>query len=283
MARTVASGVRRIFPYLVTHPTSVDHATVAKELWQAEASTHAIAPPSQTANGLGVDDAYRIQRINLLRRIAAGETRVGHKIGLTSLAIQKQLGVDQPDFGSLTDRMIIPNGGTIEVDVLIAPRVEAEFAFRIGKRLPKSPTRDELRDAIDGVAIALEVIDSRVVDWKITLVDTIADNASSARMVHGAFREATAALLDSLPASVIELKEGGEVRASGPGSAVMGDPIDSLLWLARSIGDFGDGFEAGDVVIAGAVDAAVPLTEGSLFTATCDGFEDVRLQALARE
>jgi 2-keto-4-pentenoate hydratase len=262
--------------------TSIDHARVAEELRRAEASALAVAPPSETSPGLGVDDAYRIQRINLDRRLAAGETRTGHKIGLTSLAIQQQLGVDQPDFGFITDQMMIPNGGSIAVDALIAPRVEAEFAFRIGKGLPPSPSRGQLVEAIDGVAVALEIIDSRVADWKITLVDTIADNASSARMLHGEFRAATAELLDSLPASVIELDQDGEVRVSGPGSAVMGDPIDSLLWLGQAIGAFGDAFDVGDVVIAGAVAAAVPLVGDATFSATCPGFDTVRLRTTSK-
>jgi 2-keto-4-pentenoate hydratase len=261
----------------VTISTSIDHAHVAADLWRAGSTLDPIAPPSETSPGISVDDAYRIQRINLDRRLAAGETRVGHKIGLTSLAIQQQLGVDRPDFGFITDRMMIENGGTIAVDSLIAPRVEAEFAFRIGKALPASPTRYELRDAINGVAIALEVIDSRVRDWKITLVDTIADNASSARMVHGSFQAATSELLDSLPKLVIVLDQDDETRVSGPGSAVMGDPIDSLLWLAQSIGNFGIAFAAGDVVIAGAVAAAVPLVGGVSFSATCPGFDTVLL------
>ncbi len=257
--------------------SSIDRTRIAGDLRQAESSGHPIPPPSQTTAGLGVDDAYRIQRENLEQRLAAGERRVGHKIGLTSLAIQQQLGVDQPDFGYLTDQMIIENDGSLAVDSLIAPRVEAEFAFRIGKSLPASPSRHELRDAIDGVAVALEVIDSRVADWKITLVDTIADNASSARMVHAAFRPATPDLLDSLPSSVIELDQDGVVQVSGPGSAVMGDPIDSLLWLAQAIGNFGDAFRAGDVVIAGAVAAAISLGAGVSFGASCSGFDTVRL------
>jgi 2-keto-4-pentenoate hydratase len=267
-----------MFPWGVTLPTSIDHAQAAEQLWHAEASKRAIAPLSQTNVGLTVDDAYRIQRINLERRLVDGELQVGHKVGLTSVAIQQQLGVDQPDFGAITDRMMIPDGGSIAVDSLIAPRVEAEFAFRIGSSLPSSPTRDQLRGAIDGVAVALEVIDSRIADWKITLVDTIADNASSARMVHGAFRAATPELLDSLPKLVIELNKDDVVQVSGPGSAVMGDPLDSLLWLASAIGGFGDGFEVGDVVIAGAVAAAVPLVSGVTFSAVCEGFDTVRLE-----
>jgi 2-keto-4-pentenoate hydratase len=257
--------------------SSIDQFRVAEDLRDAEASCRAIDPPSQTTTGLDVDDAYRIQRINLEQRLSAGESQAGHKIGLTSLAIQQQLGVDQPDFGFLTDQMIIENAGSLAVNALIAPRVEAEFAFRIGKTLPASPSRELLREAIDGVAVALEVIDSRVADWKITLVDTISDNASSARMVHGAFQRATSALLDALPASVIELEQDGVMKVSGPGSAVMGDPIDSLLWLAEAIGRFGDAFRVGDVVIAGAVAAAVPLVGGVSFSASCAGFDTVRL------
>ena len=137
-----------------------------------------IPQPSASLPGLTVDDAYRVQSINIARRLAAGERAVGHKIGLTSLAMQQQLGVDQPDFGVITDAMVVPNGGIVDPATYIAPKFEAEFAFQIGAELPPQPTLEQLRAAISGVAVAIELIDSRIADWKITLVDTVADNAS---------------------------------------------------------------------------------------------------------
>lgn len=263
----------------MTPPTTIDHTRLADRLLEAETTQVPIPPLSGQSPELTVDDAYRIQRINLDRRVAAGEARIGHKVGLTSLAMQQQLGVDQPDFGGILEGMLVRNGGSLDVGSLIAPRVEAEFAFRMGATLPASPTREQLRAAIDGVAVALEVIDSRVADWKISLVDTIADNASSARMVHGGFRTATPELLDSLAGSTIVLEKDGELQQSGLGSAVLGDPIESLMWLAQAIGAFGDRFEVGDVVIAGAVAASIPLAAGAGYAAVSEGFETAQLSA----
>ena len=238
-------------------------------------------PPLSTRSSLDAEQAYGVQRVNMARRFAAGERRVGHKVGLTSLAMQQMLGVDQPDFGVLTDRMVVENDGHLDVGELIAPRAEAEFAFRIGASLPPSPTLDQLRDAIDGVAVALEIIDSRIADWKITLVDTIADNASSARIVCGDFVPAEPALLSALPDIVISLGQDGTERGAGPGSAVLGDPLVSLHWLADAIGAYGTGFDKGDVVLAGAVAAAIPLVAGSTFTATATGFAPATVHATA--
>ncbi|WP_157555695.1 2-keto-4-pentenoate hydratase [Microbacterium hominis] len=206
---------------------------------------------------------------------------MGHKVGLTSLAMQRQLGVDQPDFGVITDRMVIPNGGSIDVEDLIAPRLEAEFAFRFASDLPATPTLDELTAGLGGVAVAIEIIDSRVADWRITLVDTVADNASSARIVYGDFEPASEATIAALPSTVITLVQDGQDVASGPGSAVLGDPLTSLHWLASAIGEYGDRFRAGDVVLAGAVAAAVPLTPGSTWEATAEGFRPVSLSSTA--
>lgn len=256
---------------------TIDHSLLADSLRTAELARRAIPPLSTTAPELEVADAYRIQGINLDRRLADGSTRVGHKIGLTSLAIQKQLGVDQPDFGVVLGDMVISNGGELDPAELIAPRIEAEFAFRLGAPLSSTPSRAELVAAIDGVAVALEIIDSRISDWKITLVDTVADNASSARIVLGAFRDSTPELLEALPAATIQLAHDDQTQVSGPGSAVMGDPIDSVLWLAHAIGAFGDAFRVGDVVIAGAVAAAIPLVGGATFTAVSEGFDTARL------
>lgn len=253
---------------------------LADALHEAEQSLSPISPPTSLIPGLTVDDAYRVQRSNLQRRLVAGERIVGRKVGLTSLAMQRQLGVDQPDFGTITDRMVIPDGGVVDMATLIAPKVEAEFAFRVGSDVALGAGRDDLVTAIDGVAVALEIIDSRVQDWRITLPDTVADNASSARMVYGGFRAATPGLLAGLPSQKIQLDRDGVSVAVGPGSAVLGDPLVSLGWLLTAIGAYGDDFRAGDVVLAGAVAASVPLTAGSAWTARASGFPPVRLHSL---
>lgn len=256
-----------------------DAQALAQALRRAEDDGRPIAPPSLTSPGLTVQTAYRIQRHNIEARLAAGERQVGHKVGLTSRAMQQQLGVDQPDFGVLTDRMQIADGGRFDPRTLIAPRIEPEFAFRIGEDLPAGPGLAQLRAAIDGVAVALEIIDSRVADWKIALVDTVADNASSARVVWGEFASADEGMLAALPAREITLRQGGAVVAAGPGSAVLGDPLVSLHWLATAIGAFGERFRAGDRVLAGAVCAAVPLTGDGEWEAGAPGLAPVRFTA----
>lgn len=263
---TLASG---------TIPSELE--ALADALRAAESTRSPIQPPSTLRPGMSLEEAYRIQQLNSRRRIALGERAVGHKVGLTSRAMQQQLGVDQPDFGVIMDRMVIADGGTVRVDELIAPRLEAEFAFRFGSDVSASPSVDELVRALDGVAVAIEVIDSRVADWKIGLVDTVADNASSARIVHGVFVAASERLLETLPATdLVLLRDGSEV-AAGPGSAVLGDPLIALHWLASAIGALEDQFRAGDVVLAGAVAAAVPLTAGSTWEARAEGFPPVTL------
>lgn len=255
-------------------------AQLSAELLQADRSALPVAPLSERHPSLDVDDAYSIQKHGIATKIAQGRTIVGHKIGLTSAAIQKQLGVDQPDFGAITDEMVVPNRGTIALDSLISPRVEAEFAFRLGKDVPTSPSREQLLDAIDGVLIALEIIDSRVADWKITLIDTVADNASSALVVVGEWVEVTGELLASLPGLEISLSQDQAEKVVGPGAAVMGDPLASVLWLAQAIGRYGDSFKANQFIIAGAVAAAVPLTAGSEWSGRADDLPGVHFHTV---
>ena len=254
-------------------------ASLSDELLAADQSAEAIAPLSVRYPDLSVDDAYSVQKRSVAQKVAAGRHIVGHKIGLTSEAIQQQLGVDQPDFGVITDEMVVANRGEVSVRSLIAPRVEAEFAFRLGKELPPTPSREQLVDAIDGVAVALEIIDSRVADWKIALVDTVADNASSAKVVVGEWVEATPELLSSLPKLQISLSQDQVEKVVGPGSAVLGDPLESVLWLAQAIGRYGEHFRASQFIIAGAVAAAVTLTPGSEWSARADDLPGVRFSS----
>ena len=252
-------------------------AAIASALYDAERDRTPIAQPSAAHPELTVDDAYAIQTINTDRRVAAGERIIGRKIGLTSAAMQQQLKVNEPDFGVVTDRLVIPTGGTLSVGDLIAPRLEAEFAFVIGEDVPTDPTDERLRQAVTGIAVAIEVIDSRVADWEIALVDTVADNASCARIVVGPTRPATPERLRAIVDTTLVLSADGAELSSGPGSAVLGDPLRALGWLAAAIGRYDQSFRAGDVVLAGAVAAAVPLTPGTRFAVTADGFERVVL------
>lgn len=261
------------------HDDTTQADLIAAALWAAEQGRAPVAPPSASHPHLDLAGAYRVQRINISRRLDEGQTRVGHKVGLTSLAMQAQLGVDRPDFGVITDTMVVANGGMLALDELIAPRVEAEFAFVIGRPLVARPSVEELREAVTGVAVALEIIDSRVADWRITLVDTVADNASSARIVVGPIRAATDAVLAETVDAVISLQHDEEQVAEGPGSAVLGDPVRALHWLSDALADFGDAFDPGDIVLAGAVHASLALT-GGIWTAGAPGFENATFHGI---
>jgi len=252
-------------------------SAIADDLRTAERTRVPIPPPTEARSGLTIDEAYAVQTANIALRIEGGEVAVGHKVGLTSEAMQRQLGVDQPDFGVITDAMVIADGRSLAVDELIAPRLEAEFAFLIGDPPPRDPTIDQVRASISAVATALEVIDSRVVDWRITLADTIADNASSARIVVGPWVPATPELLEAVIGTELALTRDGEIVAAGTGAAVLGDPVVALHWLARAIGGYGEQLAAGDVVLAGAVAASVALEPGHDWAAAADALGSVRM------
>ncbi|MCM1011724.1 MULTISPECIES: fumarylacetoacetate hydrolase family protein [unclassified Brevibacterium] len=252
-------------------------AALADSLQSAAETGQPIPRPSAADPDLSLADAYRVQETLTAARRSRGEVVVGRKVGLTSTAMQRQLGVDQPDFGILTDAMVVDNGESISLRTLIAPRLEPEFAFRFAAPVPADLTPTEVRDAIDAVAIAIEIIDSRVENWDIGLVDTVADNASSAAVVLGPWREASAELLDALITTEITLTSDSGDSVSGPGSAVLGDPTTAVQWLAGALGGFGATITAGSFVIAGAVTAAVPAPPETRWTASAPGFESVEL------
>ena len=256
-------------------------AAYAAALVQAEQTREPILPISEIDPAFTIEDAYAVQRTVLRDRLERGERVVGRKVGLTSDAMRRQLAVDQPDFGVITDGMVVANAGTLDGARLIAPRAEAEIAFRIGRDLPPSPSLEAIVSAIDGVLVAIEVIDSRIVDWRITLVDTVADNASSARIVCGEAVPATPELLASLPDLVVSMHRDGTEVSRGRGAAVLGHPVSAIFWLAGAIGAFGDSLRAGDIVLAGAVDVSVALTPGSDWTVRAAGFPAVTMTVTA--
>lgn len=241
-------------------------AQLATDLRDAERTRTAIPPLSERHPDLSVRDAYGIQQCIVAARKAAGGLVRGRKVGLTSLAMQRQLGVDEPDFGALMGDMFVEDGDAIRVSELIAPRVEAEIAFVMGRELsgPGVGSLDALR-AVAGAVASVEVIDSRIADWRITLVDTIADNASSARVV---------AAGRLVPVHELELRTlgmaitlNGSVVATGAGAAVLGNPIRCVAWLANKLGEFGVPLREGDLVLAGALHAALPVTAGDVVRA----------------
>ncbi len=257
---------------------------LAANLASAERSRVPIGPVTASRSTLTVEEAYEIQLFNITSRLAAGASIVGRKVGLTSLAMQKQLGVDQPDYGVILDDMMVLAPATLDASTLISPRVEAEFSFRLGRNIPAAHalagpmTLEQLRACVDRVYLSMEIIDSRITDWKITLADTIADNASSARLVIGESSVATAALFDSLPGVTLQLLCDDEVVSEGEGRAVLGDPLLGALWAVNKLGELGEDLAVGEIILAGAVHASVPLTRGSTWTVRAEGFPSVTIR-----
>ena len=214
-------------------------------------------------------DAYAVQLANIDLRRSAGDRVLGRKIGLTSLAMQTQLGVDQPDYGHLLASMGVANSGAVTTAELIAPRIELEIAFLLGRTLegPGVTVADALA-ATEAVFPSLEIIDSRIADWKIGLVDTVADNASSGRFVMPSRLTPVRRLDLRLLGGIMEIN--GVLTSWSCGAAALGDPAACLAWLANSLAPFGGRLEAGEIVLSGALDKSVPVQAGDVVRADFD-------------
>jgi 2-oxopent-4-enoate hydratase len=242
---------------------------LAERLWTAERERRAVPRISTDHPGMDAIDAYRVQQAVVRRRMAAGATIVGWKLGLTSLAMQQQLGVDQPDYGPILSDFMVPEDTPIPVADLIQPRVEAEIAFVLRSPL-KGPgvTAADALGAAAGIRPAIEIIDSRIEAWRITLADTISDLASSARVTVGS----SLLPIDGLDVRLIGcvLERGGEVVATGAGAAALGSPAVAVAWAANTLGQLGITLEAGQLIMTGALHASVPVQAGDVFTARFD-------------
>ena len=242
------------------------HQELADELWEADRSAKPVAPLTDRHPDLAIEDAYAIQKRVLAGRIDQGRRIVGRKIGLTSRPMQRMLGVDDPDYGVLLDDMFVEDGDEIDLGSLLQPRVEAELAFVMERDLAgPGVTSAGALAAIAGALPAVEVVDSRVADWKIKLVDTVADNASSGLIVLGG-RMRRVEQLDLRLLGVV-VSRGGEMIDTGAGAAALGNPARCVAWLANKLGSFGAGLRAGDVVLPGAVHKMVPVEPGDVFRA----------------
>lgn len=250
---------------------------LGRALWQAEVDRTPIAQVSAGRPWIGQAEAYRIQQEVVRRRLATGETVVGWKIGLTSRAMQVQLKVDQPDYAPLLSGFRVPDGGEIARADLIAPRIEAEIGFVLRAPL-RGPgvTPADVAAATEGVCAALEIIDSRIEGWRLTLVDTVADIASSARVVRSS-RLVPLQGLDLRTEEVVLRRDGEEV-GRGLGAAVLGDPLAAVAWAANKLGELGAILEPGQLVIPGALHASVPAAAGDTFTATFAHLGDVSVR-----
>lgn len=238
----------------------------AQALRRAEAAAFPVEPLSRTYPALDVTDAYDVQLRNINARFGDGARLVGHKVGLTSAAMQELLGVDEPDFGHLLDEMVVADGASVVTAGLCAPRVEPEICFRLARTL-RGPavTVEDVLAATEAVAPALEIVDSRIKDWQITLEDTVADNASSAAVVHGPWAPLADGL--DLAAVSVDLFVDGQSIARGDGGAVLGHPAAAVAWLANTLARFGTALKPGQIVLPGAMTTAPFVTAGQRFEA----------------
>jgi 2-keto-4-pentenoate hydratase len=243
----------------------IERAALA--LREARATRHPIPPVSATHGLAGLAEAYAAAELNVRARLAEpGRRVVGKKVGLTSPVVQKQLGVDQPDFGVLFDDMEYLTGAEIPSARLIQPKMEAEVAFVMGADLgPHVPSWAEFLRAVEYALPALEIVDSAIADWKITLLDTVADNASSALFVLGDQPVSVGRLqLAQLP---MTLRRGDALASQGTGAACLGHPLRAAWWLARTMAERGQPMRAGEVVMSGALGPMVPAAAGDAFVA----------------
>jgi 2-keto-4-pentenoate hydratase len=213
-----------------------------------------------------IDEAYQVQMKGIDKKVQEGRQIVGKKIGLTSIAMQEQFGVDQPDYGHLLDNMNVSNKGIIRLDQLFQPKIEAEIAFVLKKDLvgPRV-TLEDVMNGTDYIVPALEIVDSRINDWKIKLQDTIADNASSGLFVLGDKKFSATEM--NLPEIEMSLFRNGEKMSTGIGSAVLGHPATCVAWLANKLFEYNVVLKAGEVILSGALSAAVPVQKGDHFIA----------------
>ena len=245
-------------------------------LAHAESQREPIRPLVEAFPAMDVVDSYEIALLNIRERLDRGAVVLGHKVGLSSEAMQQMMGVDEPDYGHLLDDMALAEERPVDISRYCYPRVEVEVAFVLGATLPgEGCTEDDVLAATRYVAPAIELIDSRIADWRIGLVDTIADNASSAGFVLGKERVKPDEIdLLSIDAT---LTRNGEVVAEGRSDAVLGNPVTAVAWLARKVAGFRVRLEAGHVIRPGSCTRAIDVRPDDDFHADFKGLGSVSL------
>ena len=251
------------------------------ELFDAFVQRRTLAPLLGRVDGIGIEDAYRIQSRFVARRVEAGERIVGKKIGVTSRPVQEFLGVFQPDFGQLTSGMIYQEGDLIDLGKLIQPKAEAELAFVLKDDLvgPGITAMDVIR-ATDYVTPCFEIVDSRITDWKIKIQDTVADNASCGVFALGSVRGDPRRLDLALAGMVLEMN--GELHSTSAGAAVQGSPANAVAWLANTLGELGIPFKAGEIILSGSQSPLVPVGDGDVLECTIGGLGSCRVRFSGR-
>lgn len=251
-------------------------AWAADALRAAERDRAPIAPLVETFPDMDAVDGYEIQLLNIRRRLQRAGRVAGHKVGLSSAAMQQMMGVDEPDYGHLLADMELSEGIPVPVGRYCYPRAEVEVGFLLGADLPgQGCTEDDVLAATEALAPSIELIDSRIRDWKISLPDTIADNASSASFVLGEARVRPADV--DVRAIDAVLWRDGEQAAEGRSDAVLGNPATAVAWLARKVASFGVRLRAGNIVLPGSCTRAVDIRPGDVFRAEFSGLGTVSL------
>lgn len=256
--------------------SSAIRAELAAGLADAERSRVPITPLTAAHPDIDVVDAYEIQLINIRARLDDGARVIGHKVGLSSEAMQKMMGVDEPDYGHLLADMEVFEDIPVDTSKFLFPRVEVEVGFILADDLPGAGcTEDDVLAATAAYVPSIELIDTRIRDWKIALCDTIADNASSAGWVLGPQRVSP----KDIDIKTIDavLTRNGEVVAEGRSDAVLGNPVTAVAWLARKVDSFGVRLKAGDIVLPGSCTRAIDARPGDNFVADFAGLGSVRL------
>lgn len=249
---------------------------LADRLYQAEIDCRPIPPLTDDVPGLSLEDAYQIQRMNIERRLRAGERIIGHKIGLTGKPMQIKFGVNEPDYGHLMNTMQLRADEPLDLSPLIDPQIEVEPAFILQSEL-RGPglTVDDVLAATDFVVACYEIIDSRIIDWQIKLQDTVADNGSSARFVLGQEKVRPHGLaLDNLDT---HLEFDGKLAEKGNTSAILGHPAKGIAWLGNKLAEFGIILEAGHIVLPGTCIRSFRLNGHSRVRGSIEGLGSVSL------
>jgi 2-keto-4-pentenoate hydratase len=256
-----------------------DVAGKAKALYEARRSRQPIEPFTDADPDLGMADGYAIAQQLTSMLVSDGDTVIGYKVGLTSKPMQQMIGIDSPDHGPVLGSTVYADGDAVSLSHFIQPKIEAEIAFVLGSAL-RGPGVSVLdaRRSIAGMVAAMEIVDSRIADWRIKLADTVADLASNGAVALSSRRVSLDGLDPRLIGMVITNR--GELVDTGAGAAALGDPVAVVAWLANTLGQMGAGLDAGQLVMTGALHAAVPMRAGDVYRAEFDRLGSVSVRVV---
>lgn len=250
------------------------HQEIAATLLQAEITQNPCEPIRRHLADLDLEAAYKIQKINIDEKLAKGGIEIGKKIGLTSFKVQEQLGVDQPDFGVLLQHMQFKQGENLAFADLMQPKAEAEIAFVLKHDLTGNQlTTEDIINATDYVVSAIEIVGSRIKDWNIKITDTIADNASSSHFILGGEKLSIQDI--DLKNSKMQLFVNEQLVSEGDGTSCMGNPLNSVVWLANKMSALGNPLKKGEIILSGALGPMVNLNPSDKVKATIEGLGEI--------